>query len=85
MSQDAPKLLNPEQLDNLALTVLELARELWVVKDRQIVTESLLRERGLLGDVDGYQPSPELNERLARERQRFLDGIMAGLLSGRAG
>jgi len=74
------KSLTPDQIDNLGLALIGLAKELWAMRDRQLVMEALLQERGLLGDLDAYQPGPELTERLAAERQRFLDNLVTGLL-----
>lgn len=72
MTRIPGKALTIEQLDNLGLAVLEMAKEMWVMKDRQMVTESLLKEKNLLPELDAYQPGPELLVRLAAERDRFL-------------
>ena len=69
------RLLTPAQLDNLGLAMLEMAKEMWVMKDRQMVTESLLREKNLLPELDTYQPGPELSARLAAERDRFRSSV----------
>jgi hypothetical protein len=75
MTRTAGSILTVEQLDNLGLAILEMAKEMWVMKDRQLVTESLLREKNLLPELDAYQPAPELSGRLAAERDRFLAGL----------
>jgi hypothetical protein len=75
-----PSLLTPDQVDNLGLAVLSLARELWVVKDRQLVAEALLKQKGLLADLDTFQPDADLVAKLAAERQRFLQDVMTALL-----
>ncbi len=80
MTPTKRKMLRPEHIDNLGMALIELAKELWVVKDRQIITESLLREKGLLGDLDRYQPPEELSATLRVERERMLSGIMSLLL-----
>jgi hypothetical protein len=72
MSKATRKALTPDQLDNLGLALIELAKELWVMKDRQLITEALLKEKGLLAELDSYQPGPELTGLLAEERKRFL-------------
>ncbi len=79
MAAGARKLLTPDQLDNLGLALIEMARELWVMKDRQMVMEAMLSDKGLLADVDAYQPGPELAARLAAERDRFLRDFTAVL------
>ena len=47
--------LKPEELDDLGNALLVMARELWVVKDRQRVLEALLAEHGVLvpGELPG--------------------------------
>ncbi len=77
----APKsLLTPDQLDNLGLAVISLAKELWIVKDRQLVAEALLKQNGLLSDLDSFQPDANLAARLAAERRRFIDDLTTALL-----
>lgn len=71
--------------DVLGLALVTLAKEVWVIRDRQIVTEALLAEKGLLQELDTYQPSPELAEKLAAERDRFVRGITTILLTGAPG
>ncbi len=73
-------LLTPDQLDNLGLAVISLAKELWIVKDRQLVAEALLKQKGLLADLDNFQPDPDLTAKLAEERQRFMQDLMTALL-----
>jgi hypothetical protein len=72
--------LTADQLDNLGLAVISLARELWVVKDRQLVAEAILKQNGLLADLDSFQPDAELSAKLAAERQRFTQDLMTALL-----
>jgi len=74
-----PPLLTPNQLDNLGLAVISLAKELWVVKDRQMVAEALLKEKGLLADLDSFQPDADLAAKLASERQRFMQDLTTAL------
>ncbi len=80
MTETERKLLTPDQLDNLGLALIELAKEVWVMRDRQMVTESLLQEKGLLAELDAYQPPADLSARIAKERQRFTDTVVTALL-----
>jgi hypothetical protein len=80
MTPTKRKMLRPDHIDNLGMALIELAKELWVVKDRQMIAESLLQEKGLFGDLDSYQPPEELSARLKGERERMLTGIMSLLL-----
>jgi hypothetical protein len=75
MTRSAGTVLTVEHLDNLGLAILEMAKEMWVMKDRQMVTESLLKEKNLLLELDTYQPGPELSGKLAAERDRFLASL----------
>ena len=69
--------------DAIGLALVTLVHEVWVMRDRQMVTEAMLRERGLLGDIEAYQPGPELAERIAGERDRFVGAITTMLLTGK--
>jgi hypothetical protein len=73
--------LAPAQLDDVANTLLVLARELWVVKDRQRVLEALLADHGVLvpGEVADHQPGPALTAELETERTRYTAAIMEAL------
>lgn len=80
MNTPQQPILTPDQLDNLGLAVISLAKELWVVKDRQLVAEALLKQKGLLADLDTFQPDADLAAKLAAERQKFVKDLMAALL-----
>ena len=73
--------LAPDQLDDVANALLVLARELWVLKDRQRVLEALLAENGIVapGAVRDHQPGPALAAELEIERIRYTNALMAAL------
>ena len=73
--------LAPDQIDDVANALLVLARELWVLKDRQRVLEALLAENGLVapGAVRDHQPGPALAAELEIERIRYTNALMAAL------
>ena len=73
--------LAPAQLDDVANTLLVLARELWVVKDRQRVLEALLADHGITapGAVADHQPGPALAAELETERTRYTNALMEAL------
>lgn len=81
------QLLQPQQLDDLANGLLLLARELWVVKDRQRVLEALLAENGIIAPeaVANHQPGPELAAELLAERTRYTAALMEALCPPKAG
>ena len=64
--------LAPDQIDDVANALLVLARELWVVKDRQRVLEALLAENGIVARCGARSPArPGTGDR-ARNRTRPL-------------
>lgn len=72
---DDPRFLDSaEDLDGVLAVALEIASELWVLKDRFSVLEQLLDERGSVTreELDRYQPSGDLAARLKDDRERFL-------------
>ncbi len=71
-------LLNPADLDQLGQALITLTKELWVLKDRQLILEAALADAGIVAKevVDRYQPDEMLKERLRAERQRLIDTII---------
>lgn len=71
-------LLSPADLDQLGQALITLTKELWVLKDRQLILEAALADAGIVAKevVDRYQPDEMLNERLRAERQRLIDTII---------
>lgn len=67
--------------DPLAQALLTLAKELWSLRDRQIVLETVLTEKGIdvATAVERYQPRGAIKARLDTERQQFLDSLVATL------
>jgi hypothetical protein len=60
---------------------LSMARELWILKDRQRVLEALLAQQGVLAPaaVSDWQPDPALQAELDRECRAFIDRLLADL------
>lgn len=73
-----------QHLDGVFHALMEVASELWVLRDRFTVLEELLAERGSVTreDLDLFQPGPELNARLAADRRAFLDRVMEAAAAG---
>ena len=63
-------LTGDESLDRLLRMNTELLSELWILRDRVMVLENILEEKGLLdpGAVDDYAPSAEFGKVLQDER-----------------
>ena len=76
-----PPRLQPQDINRVGDAVLTLARELWVVKDRQFVLERILDDHGIdVSDaVQQYEPDASLREQMDAERKAYLDGILKAL------
>ncbi len=67
--------------DPVAQLALMLAKELWVLKDRQMVLEAVLSRQGLaVRDlVEHYQPSDADRTAIDAARKRFASDVVAAL------
>jgi len=65
--------LGPDSVTDVARMLMALVAEVWVMRDRQIVTEYLLETQGTVtrADLDEFVPSGELLEAITAERERF--------------
>ena len=63
-----------ERLDGLLRMNTELLSELWILRDRVMVLERILEEKGLLDAqaVSNYVPSGEFADELQQERDRLV-------------
>jgi len=70
--------------DRLGLAVLALARELWVVKDRQLVLEAVLAAHGIdaATAIDRFEPDAAQAAKLDTEGRAMIDHIVAALTGG---
>ncbi|MDX6744077.1 hypothetical protein [Actinocorallia sp. A-T 12471] len=83
-ADDPVYLTRPEHLDGLFNALMEVASEVWVMRDRCTVLEHLLAERGSVtaADLDEFQPDGDLAARLAADRRAFLGRIVEAAASG---
>lgn len=67
--------------DPVAQLALLLAKELWVLKDRQLVLESVLTQQGIpVRDlVERHQPSDADRQFIDAARKRFAADVVAAL------
>jgi hypothetical protein len=74
-------ILTDLDIDHIGHTLVTLTKELWVLKDRQLVLEAALTEAGIIAAdvVDSYQPDEAMRDKLAGERHRLIDTIIDGL------
>jgi hypothetical protein len=77
-------ILGATSTDRLADAVLALAREVWVMRDRQIVLEAVLMQHGIdvASAIDGFTPDAELEARLEGERDRLIEAVARALDGG---
>lgn len=75
--------LDSKRLDDIARMVTELASEVWILRDRTMVLEHLLAEKGALDPeaVERLRPSGELLERIHSERSAFVRRVFGAPLS----
>lgn len=80
---DTPEYLHAARLDDLARMLTELASEVWVLRDRNLVLESLLTNRGIFGpgDIDREQLTEELATRVREERSAFVRRVFGATLA----
>lgn len=66
-----PHYFTEPMIDHLIEIVLQLGAELWVVKDRQVVTEHLLATQGKVTTemIEKFKPSPDQLDKLRNERK----------------
>jgi len=74
--------LEKTDVDQLAKALLSLAREVWVLKDRQRILEAALEEAGVVTAdlIDAWQPDETLSKELDEQRARFIDGLLQDLV-----
>lgn len=77
-----PAYLGSDRLDDIARMLTEVASELWILKDRNMVLEALLAEAGVTtpAAVESYQPDAETAQRIAAERNAFTGRIFGAVL-----
>lgn len=68
-------------VDKLLSTVLQLAAEVWTLRERLAAMEAIARERGSLqqGEVDSHEFSADDEARLEVLRREFLESILRPL------
>jgi len=77
----ARRILTVDQLDALGEAILALTSEVWILTDRQMVLEEVLKSTGLdvTAAVDMFVPSAEFEKRLDAKRDKLIASIMTAL------
>lgn len=73
-----PPILAPEDLDTLGRQHVQLMAEVWILRDRLKLLESVLVSAGLLkaGQLDDSVPDEALRQTLTQDRDAFVERIM---------
>jgi hypothetical protein len=65
--------LGPDSVTDVARMLMALVSEVWILRDRQIVTEYLLETQGSVTReaLDEFVPTGDLAAQITAERERF--------------
>ncbi len=74
-------ILAPGSLDRVADAVLALTREVWVLRDRQMVLEKVLADHGIdaAAAIDDFTPDAAFQAQLDGERDRLIEAVARAL------
>jgi hypothetical protein len=75
------RILTVDQLDALGEAILALTSEVWILTDRHMVLEEVLKSTGLdvTKAVESFVPSAEFETRLDARRDKLIATIMSAL------
>lgn len=84
VSEIERRILAPGDVDALGEAVLSLAREVWVLTDRQLVTERALADHGidLRATIERYEPDEAFAAELGERRKRLIGELLRTLGTG---
>ena len=76
-----PHYFSDPMVDHLLEICLQLAGEIWVNRDRQLVIEHLLAKEGKVTPemIEAFRPDPEMKESMKRSRQQFTRRVFNSL------
>lgn len=74
--------LGSKRLDDIARMVTELASEVWILRDRNLLLEHLLAEKGTvdLDKLEEMHPEGELSDKIHAERTAFVRRVFGSVL-----
>ena len=77
------RVLNIEDVDRLGQAVISLAKEIWVLRDRQHILEAALEEAGVLpvANINSHEPSDEMKTALRDERNHLINNLLDTLIT----
>jgi hypothetical protein len=79
-----PHYFKDPMIDHLLEIVLQLGAELWIVRDRQMVTEHLLATEGKVTAemIETFKGTPEFREKMREERRTYTRRLYQCLYEG---
>ena len=79
-----PHYFKDPMIDHLLEIVLQLGAEMWIIRDRQMVTEHLLATEGKVTPemIEMFKPSPEFREKMKEERRTYTRRLYQSLYDG---
>ena len=75
------KTLDSTDLEGVANAVMALTREVWVLQDRQIITEAILAQRGIdiREEIERFTPDTDLQQKLNQRGEILTDAVLRAL------
>jgi len=82
----ARRILTLDQLDSLGEAILALTSEVWILTDRLMVLEEVLKATGIdvAAAIETFVPPPEFERRLDSRRDQLIATVLSAL-QGEAG
>ena len=78
---DAVRFYDDPMTDNIITALLALGTETWALRQRTLVLERVLAEKGVSREmIEGYMPTDEDVAEWEQERERFVDQLMRPLM-----
>lgn len=76
-----PHYFKDPMIDHLLEIVMLIGGELWVERDRRMITEHLMETEGHVTAemIEQFEPGEDLKEKLAASRERFTKGVFGCL------
>jgi hypothetical protein len=82
--KDRPVYLENPLLDKMMGVILELAAQVYVMKDRQAITELFLEEHNIVSrdQLDKWEPTPEQQIEIRKRRDEFMASVFRPISEG---
>lgn len=80
-NRPARQILPETSVDRLGLAIVALTRELWIVKDRQLVLEAILAKHGIdaKSEIEAFVPDAAISAELEASGSDLINHIIDAL------